>query len=54
MWCEECHGTGEKDCYCGGDLCVCDNFGTYECPACQGLGEIDDDYGDDENPEHWG
>ncbi len=35
FWCEECHNTGELDCYCGGDICVCTNYGTYPCPKCQ-------------------
>jgi hypothetical protein len=34
-WCEHCQNTGELDCYCGGDLCVCDNNGSYPCPHCQ-------------------
>ena len=29
-WCEPCHGTGEVECYCGGDLCVCGEQ-TTEC-----------------------
>lgn len=33
-YCEHCHNTGEVDCYCGGDLCVCENNGTYPCPHC--------------------
>lgn len=33
-WCEHCQGTGEIDCYCGGDLCVCSNNGTEPCPYC--------------------
>ncbi|WP_182466801.1 hypothetical protein [Sphingomonas gilva] len=36
-WCETCHNTGEVDCYCGGDLCVCGGFwgnGTDPCPDC--------------------
>lgn len=33
-WCERCHNTGELDCHCGGDLCVCTNYGTYPCPDC--------------------
>lgn len=34
-YCEHCHNTGELDCHCGGDLCVCSNNGTYPCPHCQ-------------------
>lgn len=33
-YCEHCHNTGELDCHCGGDLCVCENNGTYPCPHC--------------------
>jgi hypothetical protein len=29
-----CYGTGYVDCYCGGDLCVCDYNGTAECLGC--------------------
>jgi hypothetical protein len=29
-----CGGTGEVSCYCGGDLCVCHNHGSVECPGC--------------------
>lgn len=29
-----CAGTGELDCLCGGDQCVCHNHGTVECPGC--------------------
>lgn len=35
-WCEHCHNTGSLDCYCGGDLCVCENYGEYPCPYCEG------------------
>lgn len=34
-YCGHCGNTGELDCYCGGDLCVCENNGTYPCPYCQ-------------------
>lgn len=36
-WCDTCHNTGEVDCYCGGDLCVCGGetgCGTDFCPKC--------------------
>lgn len=45
-YCEECHNTGELDCYCGGDLCICTNYGVYPCPHCDG-GTRDDEYEDD-------
>ena len=35
-WCEYCGGSGEVECYCGGDFCVCDNYGVTECPDCGG------------------
>lgn len=38
-WCHTCHNTGEVDCYCGGDLCVCGGgtgYGTDICPTCDG------------------
>jgi hypothetical protein len=38
--CPRCMGAGEIDCHCGGDLCVCMNFGDAECPLCHGEGEI--------------
>jgi hypothetical protein len=41
-WCEPCHNTGEIDCGCGGDLCVCKNYGTYPCPHCEGADRGDD------------
>lgn len=45
-WCETCHNTGEVDCHCGGDLCVCggeNGDGTDSCPACGGRPDADDD-----------
>jgi len=35
-WCETCHNTGYVNCYCGGDLCICENNGEEECPSCGG------------------
>ena len=34
-YCPACHNTGEVDCYCGGDLCVCGRE-VEECPECDG------------------
>jgi hypothetical protein len=34
-YCEHCQNTGEIDCNCGGDLCVCTNNGTRPCVHCQ-------------------
>lgn len=35
-FCTRCQNTGEIECYCGGDLCLC---GRQEitCPRCDGL-----------------
>ena len=46
-YCDRCNNTGEVDCYCGGDLCVC---GQQElvCPKCHGKSAYDADY----DPEH--
>lgn len=38
-YCDTCHNTGEVDCYCGGDLCVCGGetgYGTDFCRECDG------------------
>lgn len=35
-WCEECHNLGEIPCLCGGDLCICMNYGSIPCPVCHG------------------
>ena len=34
--CPRCDGHQEVACYCGGDLCVCDNNGDKPCPFCGG------------------
>jgi hypothetical protein len=33
-YCDQCQNTGWVDCYCGGDMCVCENNGEEPCPAC--------------------
>ena len=38
--CPRCSGDGTIDCHCGGDLCVCDNYGEMDCPLCHGEGVI--------------
>jgi hypothetical protein len=43
MYCEECYNTGELDCHCGGDNCVCMNNGTYPCTHCDGGTRCDAD-----------
>lgn len=35
QWCETCHNTGSINCYCGGDLCICENHGEMPCPSCR-------------------
>lgn len=39
-----CNGTGEVNCYCGGDQCVCHHHGTCECPGCEDCEPDDDDW----------
>lgn len=36
--CIQCNGDGWKLCRCGGDICICDNGGEMDCPACNGTG----------------
>ncbi len=38
--CPRCQGGGSVDCHCGGDLCVCENYGERDCPTCLGEGEV--------------
>lgn len=33
-WCDTCQNLGIVDCHCGGDLCVCLNYGEKPCPDC--------------------
>ncbi len=33
-YCDTCGNLGEVNCYCGGDLCVCLNYGSIPCPDC--------------------
>lgn len=35
-YCDRCQNTGEVECRCGGDLCVC-GAQEIECPRCHGL-----------------
>lgn len=39
VMCGSCDGHGVKDCYCGGDLCVCGQQ-EYDCPRCDGAGYV--------------
>lgn len=38
--CPRCMGDGSVDCHCGGDLCVCENYGEKPYPVCHGEGEV--------------
>lgn len=41
--CELCDDTGFVDCRCGGDLCVCDNYGEMRCPrGCEEPAELEE------------
>ena len=44
---DQCGGSGELPCYCGGDLCVCHNHGAAECYGCEDCEGYDDDFEDD-------
>lgn len=41
--CPRCQGGGTVDCHCGGDLCVCENYGERDCPTCHGEGEVSEE-----------
>jgi hypothetical protein len=41
--CPHCSGFGTVDCHCGGDLCVCENYGEAVCKVCHGEGEVTED-----------
>lgn len=45
--CPRCSGFGTVDCRCGGDLCVCTNYGERDCPLCHGEGSVSDKAYDD-------
>lgn len=34
--CPRCNGNQVVNCHCGGDLCVCENYGEEPCPFCGG------------------
>lgn len=50
FWCDECHNLGTVECHCGGDNCVCTNYGEEPCPKCGGgeLSTCDDGFDDDD------
>lgn len=49
-FCERCQNTGWIECMCGGDICVCENYGEMECPVCFGEPPHEDDF-DEPLPE---
>lgn len=38
--CPRCMGDRTVDCNCGGDLCVCENYGERDRPVCHGEGDV--------------
>lgn len=40
VMCPKCSGDGTVICHCGGDLCVCENFGDAPCPLCHEEGVV--------------
>ena len=51
-YCARCNNTGEIDCYCGGDLCVCGDQ-VEPCPECDGGDLILGDYDDPDEDDDW-
>ena len=43
----QCNGLGYIECFCGGDLCVCDNYGEIPCGGCDACEPSDEDFYDD-------
>lgn len=41
---EGCAGTGFLNCFCGGDLCVCDLNGGVECDGCEDCDWCNEDW----------
>lgn len=52
-YCHHCNNTGWLDCYCGGDLCVCENNGEYPCFHCDGGMAEDDDLDEGFDAGEW-
>lgn len=48
---DTCGGTGTLHCYCGGDFCVCGNFGEVQCSGCEDCEGRDEDW--DEGWDDW-
>lgn len=40
VMCPRCMGMASINCHCGGDLCVCENYGEMDCPYCHGEGAV--------------
>lgn len=53
--CPRCMGGGTEDCHCGGDLCVCENYGEMDCRVCYGEGTVSEKRADqyDESRRQW-
>lgn len=51
-YCDTCNNTGEVDCHCGGDLCVC-GAGIEPCPKCDGGDMISDEFDDSDEDDDW-
>jgi len=59
LWCADekdglnlrCGGSLYLDCKCGGDLCVCGNFGEVECYGCPDCEDFEGEEFENENPE---
>ena len=41
--CPRCDGWRQVECHCGGDLCVCENYGEMDCPMCYGEGIVSEE-----------
>lgn len=54
--CPRCMGDRTVDCHCGGDLCICENYGERDCPTCDGEGvvstERDEQYAESRRQAH--
>ena len=51
-WPSRCGGTGMLQCEgCGGDLCVCECGGDFECFGCPDCSDWDEDWLEDEDAD---
>lgn len=46
-----CDGSGDCECRCGGDTCICHNHGYGLCPGCEECEGDDDDTWDEGDEE---